>query len=189
VFAVPHNPLFVKNANLAGYEAKVCAHNILYTLQTHINQQQQVDKENAVLKVNKELPLPLQQQIGWWTAGMSFVLNLFCLKKSTATFKNKYNNNHDSILKGEGYNQLLKYPEDVFGGGDSAGTTRGTDVLLPLSVCVSLGPHNAVLVMNDLVLGGRLLGRVACLVKHVIEITKMAELRGHVWGRYYSHLL
>lgn len=31
-FAVPHSPPYIRNANLAGYEAEVCAYNLLLYL-------------------------------------------------------------------------------------------------------------------------------------------------------------
>ena len=87
------------------------------------------------------------------------------------------------------YDRLWKYPEDIFGSptSTSSDNSRITDVLIPLSVCISLGPYNAVLIMNNLVLGGWVLGRIATVIKHVIEISKMAELKGLAWGRSVSH--
>lgn len=45
-------------------------------------------------------------------------------------------------------------------------------------MCLSLGPWHGVLIFNSLVLGGPLGGRFAALVKHVIEVTKILEMKG-----------
>lgn len=76
---------------------------------------------------------------------------------------------------------LLQYPRDVFGA-----------PLNPLLACVSLGPRQAILVVNGLVIGGAVLGLVAAIAKFVIERSKIAEIRQKAWGRAFwalSHVI
>lgn len=40
-----------------------------------------------------------------------------------------------------------------------------------------------IVVFNDLVLGGVLFGMFGGLIKHIIERSKIAEIRNRVWGR------
>lgn len=70
--------------------------------------------------------------------------------------------------------KLHRYPEDVFGVG-----------LSPLLSCVSLGPRYGIVVFNNLVIGGVLLGMLGSLVKFIIERSKIAEIRNKVWGRAF----
>lgn len=48
-----------------------------------------------------------------------------------------------------------------------------------------IGPKDAVIVFNNLVVGGFLLGKLCALVKFIIERTKVAEVRQRLWGRYF----
>ena len=70
--------------------------------------------------------------------------------------------------------KLHRYPEDVFG-----------VKLSPLLSCVSLGPRYGIVVFNNLVLGGVLLGILGSLVKFLIERSKIAEIRNKTWGRAF----
>jgi len=72
---------------------------------------------------------------------------------------------------GGGY---VRYPQDVFGA-----------PLNPLLSCVSLGPNNAIVVFNGIVVGGAILGVLAALVKFTIERTKISEIRQQSFGRAF----
>lgn len=48
-----------------------------------------------------------------------------------------------------------------------------------------IGPRNAILVINDLVLGGLLLGLLAAAFKWLVERSKVAQYRGRLWGRLF----
>lgn len=56
-------------------------------------------------------------------------------------------------------------------------------------MCLSLGPWHGVLVFNSLVLGGPVGGRVAALVKYVIEATKMLEMQGSQASAALWHMI
>ena len=167
-FGVPHLPVFVKNANYVGYEAKICAHNVLHT----INKQHQQQQQRQSRDVN-----PNQTKISILASLLKRVLDLVL-----------------SVWRHHPSNRLLKYPEDAYGGDGSVVTTTSatrhhSDVLLPLSVCVSLGPYNSVLIINDVVIGGSILGRFAALTKHIIEVAKVAELKGQLWAKLFWFLV
>ena len=70
--------------------------------------------------------------------------------------------------------QLHRYPDDVFG-----------NPLSPLLSCGSLGPRYSIVIFNDLVIGGVMLGLLGSFVKFLIERTKIAEIRNKVWGRAF----
>jgi len=78
--------------------------------------------------------------------------------------------NKDTILN----TKLHRYPEDIFG-----------VKLSPLLSCVSLGPHYGIVIFNNLVIGGVLLGMLGSLIKFIIERTKIAEIRNKTWGRAF----
>jgi hypothetical protein len=42
---------------------------------------------------------------------------------------------------------------------------------------------HGIVVFNDLVLGGVLFGMLGGLVKHIVERSKLAEIRNKTWGR------
>ena len=60
---------------------------------------------------------------------------------------------------------LKLYPDDIFHSHRA-----------PLLACVSLGRAHSILVFNNVVLGGAVLGLLAALVKWIIERTKIAEV-------------
>lgn len=68
----------------------------------------------------------------------------------------------------------VRYPHDVFGA-----------PLNPLLSCVSLGPNNAIVVFNGIVVGGAILGVLAAFVKFTIERTKISEIRQQSLGRAF----
>lgn len=70
--------------------------------------------------------------------------------------------------------RLLSYPKDIFG-----------VAVNPLMSCVSLGPLCGIVVFNNIVLGGLLGGRIAAVLKFVIERTKVAEIRQNIFGRLF----
>jgi NADH dehydrogenase FAD-containing subunit len=70
---------------------------------------------------------------------------------------------------------LLSYPETPFYGSQ----------VTPLLACVSLGPKNGVVVFNDIVIGGALIGIFGALIKFIIERSKIAEIRQKTWGRVF----
>jgi NADH dehydrogenase FAD-containing subunit len=70
--------------------------------------------------------------------------------------------------------KLHRYPDNVFG-----------TPLNPLLSCVSLGPRYSIVVFNDLVIGGVLLGIIGSFVKFLVERSKIAEVRNKVWGRAF----
>jgi len=70
--------------------------------------------------------------------------------------------------------QYLSYPRDVFG-----------EPLNPLLSCVSLGPRHAIVVFNNIVVGGAILGMLAASIKFIIERSKVAEIRQRPWGRAF----
>ena len=70
---------------------------------------------------------------------------------------------------------VLRYPQDEFYGASVA----------PLLACVSLGPKCGIVIFNDLVIGGMLLGILGGLVKYIIERSKIAEIRNKLWGRAF----
>ena len=47
------------------------------------------------------------------------------------------------------------------------------------------GSSNAIVIFNDLVIGGALLGVLGALIKFIIERTKIAEIRQQLWGRAF----
>lgn len=67
---------------------------------------------------------------------------------------------------------LASFPRDAF-----------QSPLCPVLACVSLGPNNAIIVFNNIVIGGLLLGRAAGLIKFIIERSKVSEIRHELWGR------
>jgi len=83
----------------------------------------------------------------------------------------KKNSNSEQRLFASVPPRYLAYPKDVFGAN-----------LNPLLACVSLGPHNGIVVFNDLVIGGFGLSILAGVVKFIIERSKISEIRGEVWG-------
>ena len=64
------------------------------------------------------------------------------------------------------------YPQSVF-------WTKYT----PALACVSLGPMNGIVVFNDLVIGGVILGFLGAFVKFFIERSKISEIRNEFTGR------
>lgn len=70
--------------------------------------------------------------------------------------------------------EYLSYPQHVFGIPAN-----------PLLSCVSLGPNNAIVVFNDLVICGLLFGFIGGFVKLLIERSKISEVRNEVWGRLF----
>ncbi len=68
---------------------------------------------------------------------------------------------------------LKRFPEDAFFSDTCS-----------LNAVVSLGPNQAILVFDNIVLGGiGLLGSLAAVLKFLIERLKMAEMRGQWWAR------
>ena len=68
---------------------------------------------------------------------------------------------------------MTKYPSGIFHGTKKA----------PLVACVSLGPSNGILIFNDFVFGGIIIGAFIGFLKFIIERTKVAEIKHHKWGR------
>eukprot|EP00607_Mallomonas_marina_P010779 CAMPEP_0182421228 /NCGR_PEP_ID=MMETSP1167-20130531/6505_1 /TAXON_ID=2988 /ORGANISM="Mallomonas Sp, Strain CCMP3275" /LENGTH=587 /DNA_ID=CAMNT_0024598137 /DNA_START=92 /DNA_END=1851 /DNA_ORIENTATION=+ len=76
---------------------------------------------------------------------------------------------------------LQSYPQDLFFSSRQ-----------PLLACVSLGPRSAIVIFNNLVLGGLLFGVIAAVMKWTVETTKIAEARDKKWAQAFwafAHVL
>lgn len=70
--------------------------------------------------------------------------------------------------------RLQSYPRDLFHSNRQ-----------PVVACVSLGPRDAILIFNNIVLGGFLFGGLAAVAKWIIERSKVAEIQNRYWGQAF----